>query len=157
MKSFVGKWWIVRCLHRYIYKGSTIRKEMGSNQHHFGDIVTGGVNKQEFSDYMFFIIFIKGGLNKLIFWFIRWTKDDSFIFMDIDNYVKQAKEADYINETLDHKLLLTNTGNQIYVWYYPVLQFLTVTLADTNIKSLIIAGGLFWLITWLSKIKWLWS
>lgn len=124
---------------------------MGDNRHDYGSVLRDGVRRDDFSSYMFFVIFHKGGWNRFIFFLIRWQKEDKFIFMDVDEYVKQAKKAEFIEETPDHALHLTNLGKEIYVWYYPLLKFLKITFAGTNVKSIAIAAIIFWLFNFLSQ------
>lgn len=145
IKTFVGKWWITRRLYLFIFSGDKIRKQMGVNSYTHGDLIMRGVRMDDFENSIFFIVNWKRDFfNFLIFKFVQVSKENMETYIDFNWYLSKAQEAGWIEKTHDNKLKIKGDGSSVYVWYYPLLRTITVTFANTNIKSIVIAGVILW-------------
>jgi hypothetical protein len=157
IKAFVGRWWVTRHLHFFIFQGEKIRKEMGINRYTYGGIVLDGVKIEDFKHYLHYILRwpsnqYKYLFHKLIFRFIKESKDLHDIFSDLSLYIDEAKKEGYIMQVLSNRIKLENKGREIYVWYYPLLKLFTVTFVNTNIKSIVIAAIILGVMNNINKI-----
>lgn len=149
LKTFLGAWWVTRCLHTYMLRGEKLREELGNTSHR--GIITDPIRIHEFNTFMYYLRYTKT-FHKFMYSITKWTKNETLMFSDVVQMLREAEKREFVKIEGD-RISLGRLGSRVYVWYYPLVVASTHTVAGTNLKSVILVLVGLWLVKMLSAVS----